>query len=66
MSEAHHYPPDVMELLVSTIAVLNKYKPSVLLFFEGAGVDERDLRPMRERLAKDPQGTKKAHIARAF
>ena len=33
-----HYPPDLFNLLVDTIPLLNRSKRDVLLFFRGAGV----------------------------
>jgi hypothetical protein len=33
-----HYPPELFNLLVDTIPVLNRSKKDVLLFFRGAGV----------------------------
>jgi hypothetical protein len=32
-----HYPPDLMRLLIDAVALLNKSKPDVFLFFKGAG-----------------------------
>ncbi len=43
MTEAHHYPPHVFDLLVETIARLNRGKKGVVLFLRGAGVAEDDL-----------------------
>lgn len=40
MNNVFHYPPDLFELVVQTIPLLNRSKDSVLLFFKGAGVDE--------------------------
>jgi restriction endonuclease Mrr len=34
----HHYPPDLLKLLVDTIPLLCRSKEDVLLFFRGAGV----------------------------
>jgi restriction system protein len=53
-----------MELLVSAIGTLNKYKPSVIVFFEGAGVDPRDVRAMKQKLSVDRQSVSKFEIAR--
>lgn len=43
MTDAHHYPPHVFDLLVETIARLNRSKKGVVLFLRGAGVAEEDL-----------------------
>jgi restriction system protein len=40
MNDVFHYPPDLFELVIQTIPLLNRSKKSVLLFFNGAGVDE--------------------------
>jgi hypothetical protein len=40
VNDIFHYPPDLFELLVQTIPLLNRSKENVLLFFKGAGVDE--------------------------
>lgn len=40
LNDVFHYPPDLFELVVQTIPLLNRSKDSVLLFFKGAGVDE--------------------------
>ena len=37
------YPPDLFNLLVDTIPLLNRSKKDVLLFFRGAGVHEEVL-----------------------
>jgi hypothetical protein len=41
LNEVFHYPPDLFELVVQTIPLLNRSKRSVLLFFKGAGVQEK-------------------------
>lgn len=43
MAEQFHYPADLLELLIKTIPRLVKSKKSVILFFQGAGVDMEDL-----------------------
>lgn len=40
MNDVFHYPPDLFDLVVQTVPLLNRSKSSVLLFFKGAGVDE--------------------------
>lgn len=35
-----HYPPELMNLLIDTIPLLNKSKKDVFLFFRGAGVSD--------------------------
>ncbi len=41
MNDVFHYPPDLFDLVVQTIPLLNRSKESVLLFFKGAGVEEK-------------------------
>lgn len=67
----HHYPGDLMKLLVDTIPKLVKGKDEVLLFFKGAGVDDADLRSLRnrvkrERATKPEQPISKYEIARTI
>jgi hypothetical protein len=62
--DAYHWPPDLLELLVETIPVLCRSKDAVLNFFEGAGVDPRDFRPMKAELRKDREAVGKYQMAR--
>jgi hypothetical protein len=64
MADHFHYPHDILDLLVETIPRLVKSKKDVIFFFEGAGVDESDLRDARSTLAKAPQSINKFEIAR--
>ncbi|MEE5146553.1 restriction endonuclease [Pseudomonas alliivorans] len=64
MADHFHYPHDIFDLLVETTPRLVKSKKDVILFFEGAGVDQADLRDARATLAKTPQSTTKFDIAR--
>lgn len=50
MDEVFHYPPDVFNLLVETIARLCRYKVDVILFLEGAGVASEDLAEVKQTL----------------
>jgi len=36
----YHYPPELMNLLIQTIPLLNKSKKDVILFFKGAGIKQ--------------------------
>ena len=49
-----HYPPELFNLLVDAVPLLNKTKKDVLLFFTGAGVADDILRDLRQRLSGDP------------
>ncbi|MES3710393.1 restriction endonuclease [Pseudomonas putida] len=64
MAEQFHYPHDILELLVETIPRLVKSKNAVILFFEGAGVEESDLADARKKLSSAPQSINKFEIAR--
>ena len=62
--DTFQYPPELFNLLVDTIPVLNRSKRDVLLFFSGAGVGENLLTDLHERLRRDAQGINKFEIAR--
>ena len=59
-----HYPPDLFNLLVDAIPLLNKTKKDLLLFFKGAGVTDDMLRDLQQRLKVDPKNIGKFEIAR--
>lgn len=63
-SDTFHYPPDLFELLVQTIPLLNKSKISVILFFKGAGVDESLYADLAQKLNNDKNSVNKFEIAR--
>lgn len=50
-SNAWHYPPELIELVVDAVARLNRSKPGVLDFFRGSGVPERLLAGVAQRVA---------------
>jgi hypothetical protein len=64
VADAFHYPPDVLELLVSTIPLLCKSKKSVVLFLQGAGVDRADLAEVDKIVRTDPDSINKFEIVR--
>lgn len=64
MAEQFHYPHDILELLVDTIPRLVKRKKDVVLFFEGAGVDESDWADILKTLSTAPDTIGKYDIAR--
>lgn len=64
MAEQYHYPADLLELLIETIPRLVKAKKSVILFFEGAGVDKDDLAGVTATLRTSPDSINKFDIAR--
>lgn len=64
VDDTFQYPPELFNLLVDAIPVLNRSKRDVLLFFRGAGVGEDMLTDLQERLRRDAQGINKFEIAR--
>jgi len=64
MAAEYHYPPDLLELLVEALARLNKGKKGVIIFLQGAGVDEADLADVDEIVRKSPASINKFDIAR--
>ena len=64
VGDTFQYPPDLFNLLVDAIPLLNRSKQDVLLFFRGAGVGEHLLADLRDRLRRDAQGINKFQIAR--
>ncbi len=65
-SDVFHYPPDLFELLVQTIPILNKSKTSVLLFFKGAGVNETIFQDIAIKIQRDKDSVNKFEIARTI
>lgn len=63
-SVIHHYPPDLLSLLVEAIPRLVKSKHELLDFFKGSGVPESDLAKLREQVRRDRNGITKFEIAR--
>ena len=64
MAEQFHYPADLLELLIDTIPRLVRSKKSVILFFEGAGVEPADLAGVSATLRTSPDSISKFEIAR--
>jgi hypothetical protein len=64
MAEQFHYPADLLELLIKTIPRLVKSKKSVILFFQGAGVDMEDLAGVNATLLTSPGSITKYEIVR--
>lgn len=61
-----HYPPELFELLVETIPLLNRSKKSVVLFFRGAGVSENLFKDISNKLNTDKASINKYEIARTI
>lgn len=64
MNDVFHYPPDLFELVVQTIPLLNRSKDSVLLFFKGAGVDESVFSDITRIVKTDKDSITKFEICR--
>ena len=60
----HHYPPEILNLLVDTIPLLCRSKNDVLVFFKGAGVPGAITEDFRQRLASDRSSVNKYEIVR--
>jgi restriction system protein len=59
-----HYPPELMNLLVDTIPLLNKSKKDVFLFFQGAGVSESLMKATKSQWKRDSENISKYEIVR--
>lgn len=63
-STTWHYPPDFLELMIGTTALLVKSKTGLCSFFEGAGVPRTVLEPLRERIERDRHSLRMIDISR--
>lgn len=59
-----HYPPELFDLMIETIPLLNRSKNSVLLFFRGAGVSEALYADIQQQLLADRSAINKYEICR--
>lgn len=64
MSNTHHFPPELLELLVEAIPLLCRSKRSTLGFFTGAGVSKTVVADMDQRVQTDRENISKYEIAR--
>ncbi len=64
MDITYHYPPELFNLLVDTIPLLNKGKRDVIEFFRGAGTSGVALRRMADTVSQDRDAVSKYQIAR--
>jgi restriction system protein len=62
--EAWHYPPELVDLTVKAVSLLNKGKEGELDFFRGAGVPRTMLADLEQQVAIDRNAISKAEIAR--
>lgn len=65
-TDTFHYPPELFELLVETIPILNRSKKSVLLFFRGAGISDKLYEDISEKLDADKESINKYEISRTI
>ena len=59
-----HFPPELFNLLVDTIPLLNRAKKDVLTFFRGAGVPEEITGDLTKKLKASPSEINKYEIVR--
>jgi restriction system protein len=64
--QVFHFPPDFLNLLVDTIPRLCKSKKDVLIFFSSAGVNNKVLADLSDRLQRDASSINKYEIARTI
>ncbi|WP_018626607.1 restriction endonuclease [Niabella aurantiaca] len=66
MNDIYHYPPDLFDLVVQTIPLLNRSKKSVLTFFNGAGVEEALYSDITAKVLSNPEAISKYEICRVI
>lgn len=66
MNDIYHYPPDLFDLIVQTIPLLNRSKKAVLTFFNGAGVDEKIYSDVTLKVRNNPDSISKYDICRTI
>lgn len=66
MSDAYHFPPELLDLLVDTIPKLTRSKRGVIDFFKGAGVTSNITNSVVRKLNKDKNSISKYDIARTI
>jgi restriction system protein len=60
----HHYPPELLSLLVDTIPLLCRSKKDVITFFHGAGVGTAITSDYQRKVATTPAAVNKYEIVR--
>lgn len=63
-TDIFHYPPDLFDLIVDCIPLLNKSKKGVITFFKGAGVQDDILQDLSKRVQFDRENINKYEITR--
>ena len=64
--DSFHYPPDLFQLLVEVIPLLNRSKVSLLLFFRGAGISESIYKDISDKVEADRDSINKYEITRTI
>jgi len=64
LDSTYQYPPELFSLMVDAIALLNRSKKDVLVFFRGAGVPDSLVSDLIQRLKADATNINKFEIAR--
>jgi hypothetical protein len=64
MDIIHHYPPELLKLLVDTIPLLCRSKQDVLVFFKGAAVPPIITADFAQKVANDRSSVNKYEIVR--
>ena len=59
-----HYPPELFNLLVDVLPLLNRSKPDVLVFFRGAGVPDSMISDITVHLRAAPKDVNKYQMVR--
>jgi restriction system protein len=62
----YHYPPELLNLLVDTIPLLNRSKKDVVMFFKGAGIPDNLMMDIARTVQFDPQNINKYEIVRTI
>lgn len=65
-TDTFHYPPELFELLIETIPILNRSKKSVILFFRGAGIAEKLYKDLADKIDIDKDSINKYEISRTI
>jgi len=61
---AFHYPPELFNLLVDVVPLLNRSKQDVLVFFRGAGVPDSMISDIAAHLRATPKDVNKYQMVR--
>lgn len=63
-TDIFHYPPDLFDLIVDCVPLLNKSKKGVITFFKGAEVQDEILKDLSHRVEYDRENINKYEITR--